>query len=47
MSNDVRGMARANKLGLVVMAGSTAGGGNGPTGGTLVKMDLTSAFGAS
>jgi uncharacterized protein (DUF362 family) len=33
-------MVRANKLGLVVVDGSMAMEGNGPTGGSLVKMDL-------
>ncbi len=33
-------MVRANKLGLVVIDASTAMEGNGPTGGTLVKMGL-------
>jgi uncharacterized protein (DUF362 family) len=32
-------MVRANKLGLVVVDGSTAMEGNGPTDGTLVPMD--------
>jgi uncharacterized protein (DUF362 family) len=33
-------MVRANKLGLVVIDGSTAMEGNGPSNGTLVKMDV-------
>lgn len=33
-------MVRANKLGLVVVDGSTAMEGNGPSNGTLVKMDV-------
>jgi uncharacterized protein (DUF362 family) len=37
---EILDMVRANKLGLVVIDGSTAMEGNGPTAGTLVQMDL-------
>lgn len=37
---EILDMVRANKLDLVVVDGSTAMEGNGPTAGTLVKMDL-------
>lgn len=37
---EILDMVRANKLGLVVIDGSTAMEGNGPTDGTLVAMDL-------
>ena len=37
---EILDMVRANKLGLVVIDGSMAMEGDGPTGGTLVRMDL-------